>query len=70
MPDFTFEIVETIAILSENPKGWTKELNRISWSGGAPKYDIRQWSPEHDRMGKGITLTDDEFAALIEAIKK
>ena len=70
MPEFTFEIVETVAVLSENPRGWTKELNLISWSGAAPKYDIRQWSPDHARMGKGITLTDEEAEALKAALAK
>ena len=70
MPEFTYEIVKTVAKLSENQKGWTKELNLVSWSGGAPKYDIRQWSPEHDRMGKGVTLTDEEMQALKEACAK
>ena len=64
MPEFTYEIVESVAVLSENPKGWTKELNLISWNGRDPKYDIREWAPDHSRMGKGVTLTADDLAAL------
>ena len=64
MADFQYEIVEKIGVLSESPKGWTKELNRISWNGGAPKYDIRDWAPDHEKMGKGVTLSDDEVKAL------
>ena len=64
MAEFQYEIVEKIGILSESPKGWTKELNRISWNGGAPKYDIRDWAPDHEKMGKGVTLSDDEVKAL------
>ena len=64
MPEFTYEVVENVAVLSENPKGWTKELNLISWNGREPKYDIREWSPDHSRMGKGVTLTADELAEL------
>ena len=67
MADFKYEIVEHIGTLSESAKGWTKELNRISWNGGEPKYDIRDWAPEHEKMGKGVTLSEDEmmkFAAL------
>ena len=60
MAEFQYEIVEKIGVLSESPKGWTKELNRISWNGGAPKYDIRDWAPDHEKMGKGVTLSDDE----------
>lgn len=69
MPSFTFEIVETVAVLSENNRGWQKELNLVSWGGRDAKYDIREWSPEHDRMGKGITLTDEEMEALRAALK-
>lgn len=62
--EFRYEIVEQIGVISQNSSGWTKELNKISWNGGNPKYDIRDWAPEHQKMGKGVTLTDDEFEAL------
>ncbi|HIY57796.1 MAG TPA: YdbC family protein [Candidatus Tetragenococcus pullicola] len=62
--DFSFEIVETIGVLSENAKGWKKELNLVSWSGRPPKFDLRLWNPDHTKMGKGITLTNEEFEAL------
>ncbi|EOT39083.1 YdbC family protein [Enterococcus columbae] len=65
---FSFEILEEIAVLSENPKGWRKELNLVSWNGRPPKFDLRDWSPEHEKMGKGITLSNEEFAALKQAI--
>ena len=61
-----FEIIEQLGVLSENEKGWKKELNLISWNDGEPKYDIRTWSPEHEKMGKGITLTKDEILKLKE----
>lgn len=64
MADIQFEIKKHIGVLSENPKGWTKELNLVSWNGREPKYDIREWSPDHEKMGKGITLTDDEAEKL------
>lgn len=64
MADIKFDIVEEIGILSENAKGWKKELNLISWNGAAPKYDIRDWAPEHEKMGKGITLTKEEVILL------
>ena len=63
-----FEITEHIGDLSTNAKGWTKELNLVSWYGREPKYDIREWSPDHSRTGKGVTLSMDEFAALKELI--
>lgn len=64
MAELKFEITEKIGVLSENPKGWTKEINLVSWNEHEPKYDIREWSPDHSRMGKGVTLTADELAAL------
>ena len=70
MADFQYEIVEELGVLSTSAKGWTKELNKISWNGGDPKYDIRDWAPEHEKMGKGVTLNDEEFAALKELLNK
>jgi hypothetical protein len=64
MPDIKFEITKHIGILSTSDKGWTKELNLVSWNDREPKYDIRDWSPEHDKMGKGVTLSKDEMAKL------
>ncbi len=65
---FSYEIVETIAVLSEGSKGWQKELNLISWNGRAPKYDLRDWAPDHEKMGKGVTLSKEELLALKEAL--
>ena len=70
MADFKYDIVEEIGVLSESAKGWTKELNKISWNGGEPKYDIRDWAPEHEKMGKGVTLTDEEATKLLELLKE
>lgn len=64
MAEFSFEILSEIGVLSETPKGWRKELNLISWNGASPKYDIREWAPGHEKMGKGITLTVEEAEAL------
>ena len=70
MAEFTYEIIEAIAVLSENEKGWRKELNLIAWNGREPKYDIRDWAPEHEKMGKGVTLTKEELKELEGAIAK
>lgn len=64
MAELKFEITKSLGVLSENAKGWTKELNLVSWNDREPKYDLREWSPEHDRMGKGITLSDDDILEL------
>ena len=70
MADIKYEIIEHIGVLSESPRGWKKELNRISWNGGAPKYDIRDWAPEHEKMGKGVTMTDEEAKKLVALLQK
>lgn len=64
MGDIKYEIIEEIAVFSESAKGWTKELNLISWNGREAKYDIRDWAPNKEKMGKGITLTKDELISL------
>ena len=69
MAEFTFEIVEELLVLSENDKGWTKELNRVSFNRAEPKFDIRTWSPDHTKMGIGITLTNDEFKVILDAFR-
>jgi hypothetical protein len=67
--DFKYDIVEEIGVLSENAKGWRKEINLISWNGAAPKYDIREWAPDHEKMGKGVTLTKEELETLKKLIE-
>jgi Uncharacterized protein conserved in bacteria len=62
--DFSFEIIEKLGVFSESKSGWTMELNTVSWGGRPAKYDIRSWSPDHQKMGKGVTLTKEELAAL------
>ena len=63
-----YDIIEELGILSENKKGWRKEINLISWNGGKPKYDIRDWAPNRERMGKGVTLTEEEVNKLKELL--
>ena len=70
MSDIKYEIIEKIGVISENAKGWTKELNLISWNGANPKYDIRDWAPEHEKMGKGVTLTEEEAEKLKELLEE
>ena len=69
MAEFRFEIVEHLEVLSEAPNGWKKELNRVSYNGADPKFDLRSWNEDHSKMSKGITLSVDEFEALRELIK-
>lgn len=62
--DFSFKITESFGVLSESKAGWKTELNMVSWGDRPAKYDIRSWSPDHQKMGKGVTMTKDELLAL------
>lgn len=68
MADIKFEIEKELGVIAESAKGWKKELNLISWNGKEAKYDLREWSPEHEKMGKGVTLSNDELKALKELL--
>ena len=62
--DFSFEITKSIGTVAEGKGGWNLELNLVSWGGRPAKYDIRSWSPDHQKMGKGVTLTKEELESL------
>ena len=62
--ELTKEIVESYGVLSTSSSGWTKELNKVSWNGKEAKYDLREWDPTHEKVGKGVTLTEEEFQEL------
>lgn len=68
MAEFKYEIIERIAILSESGKGWTKELNKVSWNDRPAKYDLRDWNHEESKMGKGASLSDQEIIKLKEVL--
>lgn len=70
MAEIKYEIIETIGSISENSKGWSKELNLISWNDREAKYDLRDWAPEHQKMAKGITLSREELAKLKEILNE
>ena len=68
MAEFTYEIQEQIGVLSQNTNGWSRQINKISWNGREAKYDIRDWAPNNEKMGKGISLTAEEVAVLKELL--
>ncbi|MGL5694692.1 MAG: YdbC family protein [Peptostreptococcaceae bacterium] len=70
MAGIKFDIQEHCGVISESAKGWSKELNIVSWNNGQSKFDIRDWDPEHEKMGKGITLTNDELKELKRILNK
>ncbi|MBS6535812.1 YdbC family protein [Peptoniphilus harei] len=69
MSDFKFEITEHLGTLSENARGWTKELNKVSFNERPAKYDLREWDPDHQKMSKGVTLSDEEMEILSKILK-
>ena len=70
MSDIKYEIIKNIGVLSKTEKGWAKELNLISWNERDAKYDIREWSADGGKMGKGVTLSKEELLALKELLNK
>lgn len=69
MSRIEFSIERQLGVISEKSKGWNKELNYVSWNGRDPKYDIREWDPDHETMGKGVTFTQEELSNLYEILK-
>lgn len=67
--EVTFNIMEHIGVLEERRDGWTKEVNIVAWNGGMPKFDIRDWDPDHERMTRGITLVEDTAEKLMFALQ-
>ncbi|MDD2402405.1 MAG: PC4/YdbC family ssDNA-binding protein [Clostridia bacterium] len=67
MADIKYEITERIAVLSEKGK-WTKEFNKVSWNERTAKYDLRDWNHDDGKIGKGITLTDEEVQNLKQVL--
>ena len=70
MSDIKYEISKELGVLSENAKGWKKERNLVSWNERGPKYDIRDWSEGHEKLGKGVTLTGEEVKNLRDILNK
>ena len=70
MPEFKYQVVETYGSLSESNKGWKKEIKLISWNQKEAKYDIREWSPDGEKMGKGVTLSKEEIVRVRDLLKQ
>ena len=68
--EFKFEIIKTLAVLSTERSGWTKEINLVSYNDAPPKYDIRSWDPNHEKMGKGVTISADEVILLRDLLNE
>ena len=70
MAELKYEIKKECGILSQSPTGWTKEINLVSWNDRDPKYDIRDWAPDHAKMRKGVTLSPDEIILLRDLLNE
>lgn len=68
--ELKFEIIKHYGVVSEKGKGWRREINSISWNDAEPKFDIRDWAPNHEKMGKGIALTEEELLNILDILKK
>ncbi|MDD7732965.1 MAG: PC4/YdbC family ssDNA-binding protein [Firmicutes bacterium] len=69
MAEIKYDLVERLGVLSTDAKGWTKELNLVSWNERPAKYDMRSWNPDHTRMSKGITFSEDEAQVLLTILQ-
>lgn len=68
--ELQFEIEETVGVISTSKSGWTRELNLVSWNGRPAKFDLRDWAPDHQKMGKGLTFTNDEIDQLRQVLNE
>ena len=59
-----YDIKKRLGVVSRARNGWTKEMNLVAWNDGEPRYELRSWSPDHSRMGKGISLSLVEMGSL------
>ena len=69
MAEIKYDLVERLGVLSTDAKGWTKEINLVSWNERPAKYDMRSWNPDHTRMSKGITFTEEEAQVLLTILQ-
>ena len=68
--EIKYEIINELGVIPAEKGSMRLELNRISWNGNEPKYDLRRWSPNRDKMGKGVTMSEKELIALYELLKE
>lgn len=66
----SYELIRNVGTIPSGGRSWSKEVNIIKWSGGSPKYDIRDWAPDHSKMSKGVTLTEQEARNLYILLKR
>ena len=70
MEEVTWNKVKKYGTIAIRKGGWALELNLVSWNGYKPKLDLREWSPDGQKMGKGITLTLGEAEQLLDLLQR
>ena len=65
----SYKVIANVGTLAKYQTGWSKEVNIVSWNEGQPKLDIRDWSEDHEKMSRGITLTADEAQRLVDSVQ-
>ena len=68
MAKLSYDILEKFGTLSTSKSGWELQLNFVQWGENKPKFDLRSWSPDNSKMGKGLTLSHDEVVALYDVL--
>ncbi len=66
---FQFEIISHLGSLGTTRSGWKRELNVVSWNGRPPRLDIRDWNPDHTKMGRGVGLNGVETENMIALLQ-
>lgn len=66
--DFSVQVLQHLGVLGYGTKGWSKQVNIVSWNGEQATLDIRSWSYDQTHQGKGISLKRDEAIRLRDTL--
>lgn len=70
--NYSWEVIEALGNFSTEHKNYTKEVNKISWNGATPVYDIRGWRVGKDGIKhplKGLSLKREELIVLSDLLQ-
>lgn len=65
--EFSYELIEFLGSLNEK-EGWSKSVVRIAWGENPVTIDVRNMNIMAERMGKGISLSDEEADRLVDIL--
>lgn len=67
--EFSFIIEEHMGCLKQSEEhGWTKDIVKIIWGNNSPTVDIRNMNITQNRVGKGISLTNEECDKMVDIL--